>query len=310
MTSSAPQPGPTTSHQPGAAALAGVPLSWPGSSDDLPRQFPGRDALVRELAARFPQAVGGASPIRGGSEPALAALAALNPVRYAASRNHLDGAVSGLSPYIRHGVLTLAQVRDVVLQRMGGGPGPVSEKLLQELAWRDYWQRLWIRLGDGVWENLEPLKTGHSAAAYARELPDDIREGRSGLACVDAFARQLIDTGWLHNHARMWLAAYVVHWRRVRWQAGARWFLRHLLDGDAASNNLSWQWVASSFSSKPYLFNRANLERFGAGCHCPGCPAAAACPFEDSYEALQARLFSAPQGGGQARGRSAISEAS
>ncbi len=282
MTSSAPHSDPPPSQEPSRA--------------DLPRHFPDRDALVRELAARFPQAVGGASPIRGGSEPALAALAALNPVRYAASRNHLDGAVSGLSPYIRHGVLTLAQVRDVVLQRMGGGPGPVSEKLLQELAWRDYWQRLWIRLGDGVWENLEPLKTGHSAAAYARELPGDIREGRSGLACVDAFARQLIDTGWLHNHARMWLAAYVVHWRRVRWQAGARWFLRHLLDGDAASNNLSWQWVASSFSSKPYLFNRANLERFGAGRHCPGCPAAESCPFEASYEDLQARLFSAPQG--------------
>ncbi|MCP9841564.1 deoxyribodipyrimidine photo-lyase [Synechococcus sp. J7-Johnson] len=269
---------------------------------DLPRQFPDRGAMVQDLAARFPLASGGASPIRGGSKPALAALEAVDPVRYAASRNHLGGAVSGLSPYIRHGVLSLAQVRDVVLERMARGPGLVSEKLLQELAWRDYWQRLWIRLGDGIWENLEPLKTGQAEAAYAQELPDDISEGHTGLACIDAFARQLIDTGWLHNHARMWLAAYVVHWRRVRWQAGARWFLRHLLDGDAASNNLSWQWVASSFSSKPYLFNRANLERFGAGRHCLGCPAAEDCPFEASYEDLQTRLFSAPQGGGQASG--------
>lgn len=258
--------------------------------------------MVLELAARFPLASGGASPIRGGSKPALAALAAVDPERYVASRNHLDGAVSGLSPYIRHGVLSLAQVRDVVRQRMARGPGLVSEKLLQELAWRDYWQRLWIRLGDDIWENQEPLKTGQREAAYAQELPDDIREGRTGLACIDAFARQLIDTGWLHNHARMWLAAYVVHWRRVRWQAGASWFLRHLLDGDAASNNLSWQWVASSFSSKPYLFNRANLERFGAGRHCPGCPAAEACPFEGSYEDLQTRLFSAPQLDDQAKG--------
>jgi deoxyribodipyrimidine photo-lyase len=90
----------------------------------------------------------------------------------------------------------------------------------------------------------------------------------------------------------MWLAAYVVHWRRVRWQAGARWFLQHLLDGDPASNNLSWQWVASSFSSKPYLFNRANLERFSSGRYCGGCPlASGGCPFEASYEALQAKLF-------------------
>jgi deoxyribodipyrimidine photo-lyase len=97
----------------------------------------------------------------------------------------------------------------------------------------------------------------------------------------------------------MWLGSYVVHWRRVRWQAGARWFLQHLLDGDPASNNLSWQWLASSFSHKPYFFNRANLERFSGGRHCAACPAAArggagapgGCPFEASYEALQERLF-------------------
>ena len=116
---------------------------------------------------------------------------------------------------------------------------------------------------------------------------------------MDAFAAELIGTGWLHNHARMWLAAYVVHWRRVRWQAGARWFLQHLLDGDPASNNLSWQWVASAFSHKPYIFNRVNLERFSSGRFCANCPAAlrsgagvpGGCPFEASYEQLQARLF-------------------
>jgi deoxyribodipyrimidine photo-lyase len=84
----------------------------------------------------------------------------------------------------------------------------------------------------------------------------------------------------------------VVHGRRVRWQAGARWFLTHLLDGDPASNNLSWQWVASSFSHKPYIFNRANLERFSSGRYCQACPKAlSGCPFEASYEVLQERLF-------------------
>ena len=83
--------------------------------------------------------------------------------------------------------------------------------------------------------------------AYADHLPEDIAAGRTGLACIDAFAIDLRRVGWLHNHARMWLASYVVHWRRVSWQAGARWFLGHLLDGDPASNNLSWQWVASTF---------------------------------------------------------------
>jgi deoxyribodipyrimidine photo-lyase len=260
------------------------------------------------------------SATTGGRRAALARLAAIDPARYGATRNHLDGAVTRLSPYIRHGVLTLAEVREAVFARLreSVATGPVvqgqlfapaaegagwsaaqrraGEKLIAELGWRDYWQRLWHRWGDGIWDDREPLKTGHPPAAYAPELPADLAAAATGLACIDAFAAQLQGEGWLHNHARMWLAAYAVHWRRVRWQAGARWFLQHLLDGDPASNNLSWQWVASSFSHKPYLFNRANLERFSSGRFCAACPratrrGAAGCPFEASYEALQARLF-------------------
>ena len=253
----------------------------------------------------------------GGRCAAEARLAAVDPARYGATRNHLNGAVTRLSPYIRHGVLTLAEVREAVFRKLDGladreaplqgelftdaaaagrrwSPAQrrAGEKLINELGWRDYWQRLWIQLGDGIWEDREPLKTGHAAATYAPELPADLASAATGLACIDGFARELMATGWLHNHARMWLASYVVHWRRVRWQAGARWFLIHLLDGDPASNNLSWQWVASAFSHKPYVFNRANLERFSGGRHCQGCPKAlAGCPFEASYEALQAQLF-------------------
>ena len=310
---------------------------------------------------------------RGGRRAAEARLSRIDPARYGASRNHLEGAVTRLSPYIRHGVLTLAEVREAVFAALreqgeqtalrergertgtvegrgmtqgellaaagpsgmavgaggvtggaqagaaaldaevevasgsGASAGPgwseaqrrTGEKLIAELGWRDYWQRLWIQLGDGIWHDREPLKTGHAPGAYAPRLPADLAAAATGLACMDAFAAELIGTGWLHNHARMWLAAYVVHWRRVRWQAGARWFLQHLLDGDPASNNLSWQWVASAFSHKPYLFNRANLERFTSGRFCAGCPAAGrggagvrgGCPFEASYEVLQERLF-------------------
>jgi deoxyribodipyrimidine photo-lyase len=78
----------------------------------------------------------------------------------------------------------------------------------------------------------------------------------------------------------------------VRWQAGAQWFLRHLLDGDPASNNLSWQWVASSFSHKPYFFNRGNLERYSNGSFCRSCALREqGCPFDASYEQLEAELF-------------------
>ena len=236
-----------------------------------------------------------AASFPGGRRAAEARLAAIDQARYGASRNHLDGAVTRLSPYIRHGVLSLAEVRDAVfaqLQAPGGGGRAAGEKLINELGWRDYWQRLWQQLGSGIWRDQEELKTGHHPGAYGAELPADVAEGRTGLACMDGFIAELHSSGWLHNHARMWLAAYLVHWRRIRWQAGAQWFLRHLLDGDPASNNLSWQWVASSFSQKPYLFNRDNLERFSSGSYCQGCPKAeAGCPFEGSYESLEARLF-------------------
>jgi len=280
----------------------------------------------------------------GGRRAAEARLAAIDPARYGSSRNHLDGAVTRLSPYIRHGVLTLAEVRDAVFLRLRQGEAAESkggcgvqqgelfgaaepsdswsagqrragEKLIAELGWRDYWQRLWRQWGDGIWEDREPLKTGHPADAYAADLPADLTAAATGLACIDAFATDLMATGWLHNHARLWLAAYVVHWRRVRWQAGARWFLRHLLDGDPASNNLSWQWVASSFSHKPYLFNRANLERFSSGRFCAACPLAQrrgadGCPFDASYETLQARLFRPPSAMATAPARAAESAAS
>ena len=274
--------------------LQAVALDWATAAGDLPRTFRSRADLQQALQQLFPQASGELSPMRGGWAAAHEQLAAIDPSAYGRSRNHLSGAVTRLSPYIRHGVLSLAAVREAVFAwlRAQQRPRQDGEKLINELGWRDYWQRLWQQLGDGIWEDQEPPKTGHPSSAYATELPAEIAAGSTGLACIDGFAHELTSTGWLHNHARMWLAAYVVHWRRVRWQAGARWFLQHLLDGDPASNNLSWQWVASTFSHKPYVFNRANLERFSGGRYCAGCRLARrGCPFEASYEQLQARLF-------------------
>jgi deoxyribodipyrimidine photo-lyase len=252
-----------------------------------------REDFAAELAQRFPNAARrGAEigPIAGGRSRALARLADAGLSQYAFTRNFLDGQVTRLSPYIRHGALTLSEVRNRALAR-AGHPFRVS-KFIVELAWRDYYRRLYEELGDGVWEDREPYKTGHSPAGYADELHADVPAGETGLACMDAFARELRETGYLHNHARMWVAAYVVHWRRVKWQAGARWFLAHLLDGDPASNNLSWQWVASTFSHKPYFFNRENLEKYTRGVYCSDCPKRGHCDFEGSYQDLAARLFS------------------
>lgn len=262
------------------------------------REFVSREDLVTYLTEAFPEAAArcdSVSPVRGGRKEAERLLARISPRRYASSRNFLRGAVTRLSPYIRHGVIGLAEARAAVLRAVDDPTH--GAKLLNELAWRDFWQRIYARIGTGIWDDREPLKTGHSPKAYADALPADVRDGTTGAACMDAFAHELAETGYLHNHARMWLAAYVVHWRRVAWQVGARWFLEHLLDGDPASNNLSWQWVASTFSHKPYIFNRENLERYTEGVYCRECPLRDACPFDESYEALTARLFPGVAGG-------------
>jgi len=251
------------------------------------RDFATRADLTAYLVQQFPDAVGEASPQEGGRRAALARLEQIQPGTYGKSRNYLTGAVTRLSPYIRHGVLTLAEVRDFALRRVAHPTE--ATKFITELAWRDYWQRLYALWGRGIHQDREAYKTGQTQ--YAQDLPDDIRAARTGLACMDAFVEELQTTGYLHNHARMWMAAYVVHFRRVRWQAGANWFLEHLLDGDPASNHLSWQWVASTFSHRPYFFNRENLETYTQGIYCRRCSQRGHCDFEGSYDELSQRLF-------------------
>lgn len=250
-----------------------------------------RDALVDTLRAELGDLMvddGHLSAFPGGRAAGLGRLAAIDPVAYGRTRNRLDGAVTRLSPYIRHGAISLAEVRDAALAR--GQPDRI-EKFVQELAWRDYWQRVWMAQGDAIWRDREPYKTGYRAEDYADTLPADIAAGCTGVAVIDHFARELVETGWLHNHARMYLAAYVVHWRLVRWQAGAAWFLTHLVDGDPASNNLSWQWVASTFSRKPYIFNLENVRRYAGTV--VDCRAEVNVPLDASYPDLTRRLFPA-----------------
>lgn len=259
---------------------------------DMRRDFANRDELIAYVREQFSSAVerdNQVSAIVGGRQAAEATLKEIDPAQYAKSRNFLNGNVTRLSPYIRYGVVSLAEVRDFALKRVQNPDA--AEKLIQELGWRDYWQRLYAEKGDNIWKDQEEYKTGYAAKVYAAELPADVAEGTTGMVCIDSFSRQLRETGYLHNHQRMWMAAYLVHWRHVRWQAGAKWFLAHLLDGDPASNNLSWQWVASTFSHKPYFFNRENLEKYTGGEYCKACPLYGKCDFEGSYEQLEQKLF-------------------
>ncbi|WP_315790367.1 FAD-binding domain-containing protein [Fischerella sp. JS2] len=261
-------------------------------TQDMQREFANRDELVAYLREQFPQAAGRDDHISqtiGGRKTAQNILQKVDPAKYAKTRNFFTGAVTRLSPYIRYGVLSLREIRDYVLDRVQNQDEVT--KLINELGWRDYWQRLYVKLGNNIWQDQEEYKTGYRQSEYAPKLPEDIRQATTGRVCIDSFSKELRATGYLHNHARMWMAAYIIHWRRIQWQAGAKWFLEHLLDGDPASNNMSWQWVASTFSHKPYYFNRENLERYTEGVYCRQCPLYGHCDFEGSYEELEQRLF-------------------
>lgn len=278
--------------------MASIPsaMNWLWRSTDGPPSRP-QDWVPRMLETLrpwLPPPIGGevsdVQPVRrGGRAAALAALAQIDPATYARTRNRLDGAITRLSPWLRHGVLSTAEVRDVAFHRVARPE--FAEKLVSELAWRDYWQRVYASLGERISQPIE-LAAATSRRAVINDVPDDVLSASTGMACIDAFVRDLHATGFLHNHARMWLAAWLVHARGVCWQAGAAWFLSRLLDADPASNTLSWQWVAGTFSAKPYIFNRENLERYTGGRFCSDCRLAGRCDLEGSYEALTSAWFS------------------
>lgn len=254
---------------------------------ELKKQFASRDDLIAFVQLLAPWAEGEPSNIQGSRQIAEMKLQDIDPIGYSRTRNFGDGKITRLSPYIHHGVLSLNEVRNHALT-MCKQPEQIT-KFIQELAWRDFWQRKLMQHPNWAWEDIEAYKTGFNANDYADILPEDIIQARTRVACIDAFIEELKKTGYIHNHARMYLASYVVHFRRIKWQAGARWFLEHLLDGDVASNNLSWQWVASTFSHKPYIFNIENVDKY-FGNKVDTRPHYNQ-PLDASYEALELRLF-------------------
>ncbi len=197
---------------------------------------------------------------------ARAAAAAVRPDDYARSRNFLDGAVTRQSPYLTHGLLSTAEILRRVQARHTVS---AHHKLVFELGWREYYRHVWAHRGTGILQSLHPGVLPDDA--YSPSLPSDIREARTGIPVIDETVRTLYAHGYIHNHARMWLASYVIHLRKIHWRTGADWLYAHLLDGDLASNHLSWQWVAGTSSPKPYLFNAENVARYAPPpYHSPG----------------------------------------
>lgn len=180
----------------------------------------------------------------------------VNPYKYAKTRNFQNGAVSYLSPYISRGVISTKKVFDHVLNL--GLEWKQSEKFVQELAWRDYWQQIWIAKGNAIFSDLKhsqtPIKDYHT--------PTSIIKAKTGIAAVDKAILKFYETGYMHNHMRMYVAALACNFAHSHWSNPAAWMYAHLLDGDLASNTLSWQWVAGANANKKYVANQENINKY------------------------------------------------
>lgn len=180
----------------------------------------------------------------------------IDPVKYGKTRNFTDGAVSYLSPYISRGVISTKQVLHRLLSQ-GYRPYAI-EKFIQELAWRDYWQQIWIAKGSGINGD---LKNEQSPISNTK-IPKAIVNARTGISAIDTAITQFYKTGYLHNHLRMYIASISCNMAQSHWRVPAKWMYYHLLDADWASNALSWQWVAGANSHKKYYANQDNINKY------------------------------------------------
>ncbi|MFN6977472.1 MAG: FAD-binding domain-containing protein, partial [Gemmobacter sp.] len=212
-----------------------------------------------------------AQAIHGTRAAGLAALQAFVPGmgrRYTSGRNYDHGpgrhrAVSMLSPFIRRRLVTEPEV--VVAALDAHGP-EAAEKFIDEVIWRGYFKG-WLERRPQVWAQYRAgLDADLAALDRDRRLRRDVAramDGETGLDCFDAWARELVETGYLHNHARMWFASIWIFTLGLPWRLGADFFYRHLLDGDAASNTLGWRWVAGLHTrGKPYHAQAWNIAKF------------------------------------------------
>ena len=171
--------------------------------------------------------------------------------------------VSQLSPFIRRRILTELEVLKAVLNKYGLSS---SEKFIQEVFWRTYWKG-WLEMRPSVWRDyqndLRRLENQLMTQSGLRKSWETACGGTTDIECFDFWAHELKETGYLHNHARMWFASIWIFTLNLPWQLGADFFLRHLLDGDPASNTLSWRWVAGiQTQGKIYLARRDNICKF------------------------------------------------
>ena len=167
--------------------------------------------------------------------------------------------VSCLSPYITHGIISEKEVIQKSLSKFSFSK---NEKFIQEVLWRTYWKG-WLELRPNVWTDylleLNQLKEefqNNQDYLYAIE-------GKTNIDCFNEWVKELKENNYLHNHTRMWFASIWIFTLELPWQLGAEFFMKHLYDGDAASNTLGWRWVAGvQTQGKHYLASEWNIKKF------------------------------------------------
>lgn len=185
----------------------------------------------------------------------IAQVKSYHPGKYPVTRNYTNGSVTNWSPYISRGmlspVLVMEQLKSKYHQQEWIG-------FMQQMAWREYFQRVWQHKGNLL---LQDLKSAQSKVIL-QSLPRPISEGNTGIQALDNAIQQLYEKGYMHNHVRMYISMLHSNIFKAAWLPGAKWMYAHLLDHDPAANFLSWQWVAGTFSSKQYIANQENINKY------------------------------------------------
>ena len=239
----------------------------------------------------------------GSREEALMLLAAFLPkagTSYTRNRNFDLGAgqhkhVSQLSAYIKRRIIT---EEDVLKKVLSAHSLNEAGKFIDEIFWRTYFKG-WLESRPHIWmqycADVHHLTHELQTQSGLRDRWAAACLGETGIDCFDAWAKELAETGYLHNHARMWFASIWVYTLQLPWQLGADFFLRHLLDGDAASNTLSWRWVVGLHSvGKTYLARAENIRRFTNGRFAPKGLAQVAPPLNDTASTMAPKIIDPP----------------
>ena len=167
--------------------------------------------------------------------------------------------ISGLSPYITHGVINEKEVIEKSLSKFSFSK---NEKFIQEVLWRTYWKG-WLELRPNVWTDylveLNKIREEYKDNQNYKNAID----GKTNIECFNYWVSELKENNYLHNHTRMWFASIWIFTLELPWQLGAEFFMQHLYDGDSASNTLGWRWVAGiQTQGKHYLASEWNIKKF------------------------------------------------